>query len=68
MTGGEKATAGARKRRGGVWLRPEASSGEEFQKLVEHMAALMPGVDPAECARLLRSMGRPELIRERRAA
>jgi hypothetical protein len=68
VTGGGKATGGARKRRGGVWLRPEASSGEEFQKLVEHMAALMPGVDPAECARLLRTMGRPELIREHRAA
>ena len=68
MTDGEKATGGARKRRGGVWLRPEASSGEEFQKLAEHMAALMPGVDPAECARLLRSMGRPERTRERRAA
>jgi len=68
VTGGEKPDGGARKRRGGVWLRPEASSGEEFQKLVEHMAALMPGTDPAECARLLRTMGRPELIRERRAA
>ena len=68
MTGGEKAPEGARKRRGGVWLRPEASSGPEFQKLVEQMAALMPETDPAECARLLRSMGRPELIRERRAA
>ena len=68
MTGSEKAAGGARKRRGGVWLRPEASSGEEFRKLVEHMAALMPGLDRAECGRLLGTMGRPERTRLRRAA
>jgi hypothetical protein len=68
VSGGEKPTGGVRKRRGGIWLRPEASSGEEFQKLVEHMAALMTRTGPGECARLLRSWGRPEAIRKRRAA
>ena len=68
MSEREKVAGVAKQRRGGAWLRPEASSGEEFQTLVKEMVALMPGVDRAECARLLRDMGRPERARERRAA
>ena len=64
-TEGEKIVPrGARKRPSGLWLRPEVSSGLELKRMASELGLLLPGVDPDECARLLRDMGHPERARK----